>query len=64
MGASWALWLLAPLVVPVLVALVMWWRGRPRRPATMPESIADHRQYLQHLGTAVGHSDNRLSNGS
>jgi hypothetical protein len=49
LDAPWALWLIAPLVVPVLAALVMWWRGRPRRPATDTETIAGHRAYLQAL---------------
>jgi hypothetical protein len=56
MGASWALWLIAPLVLPVLVALVMWWRGRPRRPATTSESIDGHQNYLHALGQAAGAS--------
>jgi hypothetical protein len=51
---AWAWWLVAPLVVPILVALVMWWRGRPRRPARAAESIVDHRRYLQALGSALG----------
>jgi hypothetical protein len=55
-GASWAVWLAVPLVVPVLVAVVMWWRGRPRRPDTMPQSIAGHRDFLHALdpGARVG----------
>jgi hypothetical protein len=51
--APWALWLAAPLVVPILVALAMWWRGRPRRPATTRESIAGHRAYLRALDAAT-----------
>jgi hypothetical protein len=47
------LWLAAPLVVPIVVALLMWWRGRPRRPATTYESIAGHRAYLQALDAAA-----------
>ncbi len=49
LDAPWALWLIVPLVVPVLAALIMWWRGRPRRPVTTTESIAGHRAYLQAL---------------
>ena len=49
LDAPWALWLIVPLVVPALVALIMWWRGRPRRPVTTTESIAGHRAYLQAL---------------
>jgi hypothetical protein len=49
LDAPWALWLLVPLVIPLLVAVIMWWRGRPRRPVTTTESIAGHRAYLQAL---------------
>jgi hypothetical protein len=56
-ATSWALWLVAPLVIPVLVALVMWWRGRPRRPATTRESIDGHHNYLQALGAATRRGD-------
>jgi hypothetical protein len=62
MGASWALWLLAPLVLPVSVGLAMWWHGRPRRPATLPESVAGHREYLEALGAAVRRPDRPSSN--
>jgi hypothetical protein len=54
LGPQWALWLIAPLVVPVLVAIGLWWRGRPRRPPTVPESIAGHQAYLQALDAARG----------
>ncbi len=53
LDAPWALWLIAPLVVPLLAALIMWWRGRPRRPATTGESIASHRAYLDALGAVT-----------
>jgi hypothetical protein len=46
------LWLIAPLVLPVLVAVVLWGRGRPRRPATTTESIGGYQNYLQALGQA------------
>jgi hypothetical protein len=50
---AWVWWLAAPLVLPVLVALVMWWRGRPRRLATMPETVEGHQRYLLALGEAT-----------
>jgi hypothetical protein len=60
-GTAWLWWLAAPLVVPILVALGMWWRGRPKRPATTPESVDGHRDYLQALGAAADqvHKTNR-----
>lgn len=60
LGPQWALWLLAPLVVPLLVAIGLWWRGRPRRPPTVPESIASHRAYLQALDAAGGAAKARV----
>jgi hypothetical protein len=52
-GAQWALWLVAPLIIPVVFAIALWWHGRPRRPATIPESIAGHRAYLRALDAAT-----------
>lgn len=58
LATPWALWLLAPLVVPALAAIILWWRGRPPRPATDRESIDGHRQYLDALGRVTRGGDN------
>jgi hypothetical protein len=50
---AWAWWLAAPFVVPVLAAIVMWWRGRPRQPVQTAESVVGHQKYLQALGSAI-----------
>jgi len=54
----WVLWLIPPLVIPTSAAVVLWWHGRPARPATDRETIASHREYLDVLGavTRAGNS--------
>jgi hypothetical protein len=51
-GLSWAVWLAAPVVVTVLAALILWWRGRPARPLRTAETISGHQAYLDALAAA------------
>lgn len=46
---AWVLWLAGPLVATALVALFVWWRGRPARRPTTPESMQAHSEYLAAL---------------
>jgi hypothetical protein len=47
---AWAIWLAAPLVASMLVALGIWWRARPPRAPRIAESIQGHQEYLRVLG--------------
>jgi hypothetical protein len=46
---AWVLWLAVPVAATVLVALWSWWRGRPERRPTTPESMLAHAEYLNAL---------------
>jgi hypothetical protein len=52
-GLSWAMWLAAPVVVTLLAALFLWWRGRPERPVRTAQTISGHRAYLEALAPAA-----------
>lgn len=52
---AWALWLAAPAVATMLVAVWTWWRGRATKPPSAAEAITAHRAYLAALSHhAVG----------
>ena len=46
---AWALWLAAPAVATMLVAVLTWWRGRATKPPSATEAITAHRAYLAAL---------------
>ena len=46
---SWAVWLLAPVVLTALAALVSWWRHRPARPPSTARAMREHEQFLDAL---------------
>jgi hypothetical protein len=50
---AWAIWLAVPVVITLLVAIVVWWRGRARRPPTVNQTLAEHARYLAALGAAI-----------
>jgi hypothetical protein len=52
-GLSWAIWLAAPVAATLLAALVLWWRGLPKRPLRTAQTISGHQAYLQALMPAV-----------
>jgi hypothetical protein len=52
---AWALWLAAPALATMLVAVWTWWRGRATKPPSAAEAITAHRAYLAALANqAVG----------
>jgi hypothetical protein len=46
---SWAIWLAVPVMITLLAALFLWWRGRPARPLRTAQTISGHRAYLDAL---------------
>jgi hypothetical protein len=52
-SVSWAIWLAVPVVVTVLAALFLWWRGRPARPLRTAQTISGHQAYLDALAPPV-----------
>jgi hypothetical protein len=54
---AWVIWLLVPVIAPVLVALVIWVRGRPRRLPTTDEAMREHAAYLDALGQTARSRD-------
>jgi hypothetical protein len=46
---GWALWLLVPVAVTVLAALVSWLRGRPARPLSTRRAMQAHDEFLAAL---------------
>ena len=49
---GWVWWLLAPLAVTSVAAVLTWIAGRPRRPPTSEEAVSSHRQFLADLADA------------
>ncbi len=49
---GWAFWLLAPLTVTVLTAVLTWWSGRPRTRPSAVQAIAEHHRFLAVLADA------------
>jgi len=48
---AWALWLAAPVLTTLVVAVVTWRRGRPERIPDSDEAIRAHQAYLDALTT-------------
>lgn len=46
---AWVIWLLVPVIAPVIVAVVIWIRGRPKRLPTTGEAMREHAAYLDAL---------------
>jgi len=46
---SWAAWLLFPVAVTVLAAIVSWWRHRPARPPDTARAMREHGEFLDAL---------------
>ena len=49
---GWVWWLLAPVLVTSVVAVITWLAGRPRRPPTSEEAVGSHRRFLADLADA------------
>jgi hypothetical protein len=50
---AWALWLAAPVAVTALVAVWVWWRGRPVRTPSVADGMRQHDEYLAALVVPV-----------
>jgi hypothetical protein len=56
---AWAIWLLVPVLVTVVAALVVWWRGRPSPTPTPTQAIREHQRYLDALAEPPRERDRR-----
>jgi cytochrome c-type biogenesis protein CcmH/NrfF len=59
---NWAIWLLVPVTVTVLAAIVTWWRSRPERTPTTQEAMQDHTEFLDALVQVARSKDRGLRN--
>jgi len=50
---TWAVWLLCPVVLTALAAVVSWLRHRPQRPPDTARAMREHTRFLNALEDAV-----------
>jgi hypothetical protein len=56
-SVSWALWLLIPVALTTVAAIVSWVRHRPRRPPDTARAVREHAEFLDALAQTARSND-------